>query len=209
MSFNLIPIKPLFIDALETGLNRYLALDEHLQQLLLPMAGKVIALHITHFDMTIYLCLGQDRIQLLEEYAGEYDARISGSLAALGWMGLSKTPLRSLFTGKVSIDGDTLLAQKFQRLFEKLDINLETKLARYTNDQFAQRVSEIGRHSRHWTEHSLSSFRLNLQEFLQEETRDLPAKAEADEVFQQIDNCRSDMDRLVARIERLQTGSSE
>ena len=50
----------------------------------------------------------------------------------------------------------------------------------------------------------MTSFRLNLEEFLQEETREVPAKAEAEMVFQQIDACRSDVDRLDARIERLQ-----
>jgi ubiquinone biosynthesis protein UbiJ len=39
---------------------------------------------------------------------------------------------------------------------------------------------------------------------LQEETRDLPAKPEADALFQQIDASRSDFDRLNARIDRLE-----
>jgi ubiquinone biosynthesis protein UbiJ len=118
-------------------------------------------------------------------------------------MGLSATPMRSLFKGEVRIEGDTLLAQKLQRMFEKLDINLETKLARYSSDDFAQRVSHLFRTSRDWTQNTLTSFRLNLEEFLQEETRDLPAKAEAELVFQEIDAARTDLDRLNARVERL------
>jgi ubiquinone biosynthesis protein UbiJ len=203
MSVDLIQIRPLLIGALETGLNAYLGLDEQLEQLLAPMAGKVLAIHITPFNETLYLCPTQDRIQFLENYTGEVDTRLSGSLSALGLMGLSATPMRSLFKGEVRIEGDTLLAQKLQRMFEKLDINLETKLARYSSDDFAQRVSHLFRTSRDWTQNTLTSFRLNLEEFLQEETRDLPAKAEAELVFQEIDAARSDLDRLNARIERL------
>ena len=166
-------------------------------------AGKVLAIHITPFNETLYLCPTQDRIQFLENYTGEVDTRLSGSLSALGLMGLSATPMRSLFKGEVRIEGDTLLAQKLQRMFEKLDINLETKLARYSSDDFAQRVSHLFRTSRDWTQNTLTSFRLNLEEFLQEETRDLPAKAEAELVFQEIDAVRSDLDRLNARVERL------
>jgi len=205
MSGNFIQIKPLLIGALEAAINSYLRLDEQLEQLLAPMVGKVIAVHITPFNETLYLSPAHDRIQMLESYPGEADASLSGSLSALGLMGLSATPMRSLFKGEVRIEGDTQLAQKLQRLFEKLNINLETKLARYTGDVFAQRLSGLARGSRDWTQHTVNSFRLNLEEFLQEETRDLPAKAEAEIMFQQIDVCRCDADRLNARVERLIT----
>lgn len=196
-------IKPLLIGALETALNGYLALDEHLDQLLAPMAGKVIAIHVTPFNETLYVCPTHASIQMLESYQGEVDASLSGSLSALGLMGLSATPMRALFKGEVRIEGDTQIAHKLQSLFAKLDIDLEGKLARYTGDAFAQRLSGLFRGSLDWSRHSLTTFRLNLEEFLQEETRDLPAKPEAEQLFQQIDQCRSDADRLNARVERL------
>lgn len=209
MSGNLSHIKPLLIGVLETALNQFLALDDHLEHYLTPIVGKVIAVHITPFNEILYLAPAHDRIQLLENYAGEVDATLSGSLSALGLMGLSATPMRSLFKGEVKIEGDTQLAHKFQRLFEKLDINLQAKLARYTGDSVAQRLTGFLRGSRDWTQHTLTSFRLNLEEFLQEETRDLPAKAEAELLFKNIDNCRSDADRLLARIERLQNAQNK
>lgn len=203
MANNFLQLKPLLTAALETALNSYLALDDHIEDYLAPMVGKVIAVHMTPFDETLYLCPTASSIQILESYQGEVDAGLSGSLSALGLMGLSATPMRSLFKGEVRLDGDTQLARKLQRLFEKLDINLEGKLARYTGDSFARRLSSLLRGSRDWTKHSLSTFRLNLEEFLQEETRDLPAKPEAELLFRQIDECRSDYDRLHARVERL------
>jgi ubiquinone biosynthesis protein UbiJ len=209
MSGNLSHIKPLLISVLETALNQYLAMDDHLEQYLTPIAGKIIAVHITPFDETLYLAPVHDRIQLLENYVGEVDASLSGSLSALGLMGLSATPMRSLFKGDVKIEGDTQLAHKFQRLFEKLDINLQAKLARFTGDAVAERLTGLMRGSRAWTQQTLTSFRLNLEEFLQEETRDLPAKAEAELLFQNIDNSRSDVDRLLARIDRLQNAQNK
>ena len=209
MSGNLSHIKPLLISVLETALNQFLALDDHLEQYLTPIAGKIIAVHITPFDETLYLAPVHDRIQLLENYVGEVDASLSGSLSALGLMGLSATPMRSLFKGDVKIEGDTQLAHKFQRLFEKLDINLQAKLARFTGDAVAERLTGLMRGSRAWTQQTLTSFRLNLEEFLQEETRDLPAKAEAELLFQNIDNSRSDVDRLLARIDRLQNAQNK
>lgn len=205
MANDFLQLKPLLITALEGAINAYLALDDHVEEYLAPMTGKVIAIHVMPFDETLYLCPTQQRMQLLEDYAGEVDARLIGSLSALGLMGLSATPMRALFKGDVRIEGDTQLARSFQRLFEKLDIDLSSKLARYTGEVFAQRLSNLWRGSRDWTQQSLHHFRLNLEEFLQEETRELPAKAEAEIFFQHIDDCRCDSDRLQARIERLQT----
>ncbi len=196
-------IKPLFISALEAALNQYLALDAHVEEYLTPMAGKVIAVNISSVSGSLYLCPSSHGIQILESYPGTVDATLSGSLSALGLMGLSATPMRSLFKGEVRIEGDTQLARRLQRLFEKLDINLESKIARYTGDAFAQRLGNFFRGSRDWTRNSLSTFRLNLEEFLQEETRELPAKTEAELFFQQIDTSRNDCDRLTARLERL------
>jgi len=197
-------VKSLFIATLETALNRYLTLDDHIEQYLTPMAGRVIAVHISSFDSGLYLCPTTQGIQILESYSGTVDATLSGSLSALGLMGLSATPMRSLFKGEVRIDGDSQLARSLQRLFEKLDINLEGKIARYTGDAFAQRLGKLFRGSRDWTQHSLTTFRMNLEEFLQEETRELPAKPEAEAFFRQIDTCRSDCDRLSARLDRLE-----
>lgn len=198
-----IPIKPVLVAALETGLNRYLALDEHIEQLLRPLAGKVIAVHITPYAATLYFCPTTDRIQILEDYCGEADAGLKGSLAALGLMGLSATPMRALFKGEVQLSGNVELARKLQNLFAKLDIDLESKVARYAGQRFAQGLGKLFRGSRNWSRDSLNTLRLNLEEFLQEETHDLPAKPEAELLFQQIDECRCDYDRLNARIERL------
>lgn len=197
-------VKSLFIATLETALNRYLTLDDHIEQYLAPMAGKVIAVHISSLGDSFYLCPTAHNILILESYPGTADATLSGSLSALGLMGLSATPMRSLFKGEVRIEGDSQLARRLQRLFEKLDINLEGKIARYTGDAFAQRLGKLFRGSRDWTQHSLATFRMNLEEFLQEETRELPAKPEAEAFFRQIDTYRSDCDRLNARLDRLE-----
>ncbi len=196
-------IKPLVVSALETALNQYLSLDEDVSLFLSPMTGKVIAIKVLPFNETFYLCPAIDKIQLLEHYAAEVDATISGTLSALGLMGLSTTPMRSIFSGEVKIEGDTQLAHKFQQLFEKLDIDLEEKLSHFTGDILAHKIANLFRTGFSWTEESITTFKLNSKEFLQEETRDLPAEAEANIFYQQIDTIRSDFDRLSARIEQL------
>lgn len=196
-------IKPLLISSLELALNQYLSLDEDVSLFLTPIAGKVIAINIQPFNETIYLCPTADKIQVLENYLADVDATISGTLSALGLMGLSSTPMRSIFSGEVKIEGDTQIAHKFQQLFDKLDIDLEEKLSQFTGDIVAHKIGNFFRSGQKWTAESIETFKLNSKEFLQEETRDLPAGPEADILYNQIDEIRSDFDRLSARIEQL------
>jgi ubiquinone biosynthesis protein UbiJ len=198
-------IKPLLSSTLETALNQYLALDDNAHLCLIPLAGKVIAITIEPFNETLYLCPTETTIQCLENFVGEIDTTLSGSISAFGVMGLSKTPARSLFSGNVKITGDTRLGQKFQQLFEQLDIDWEEHLSYFTGELVAHTLGNLFRSGNQWTQESIETFKLNAIEFLQEETRDLPAKAEADIFYQQVDSLRMDFDRLCAHINRLQT----
>lgn len=197
-------IKPLLMSALETALNQYLALDKNRGVFLAPLAGKVIAVTIQPFAETIYLCPTPDSIQLLDYSPDRPDTQLTGSILALGFMGLSSKPLRSIFSGEVKIAGDINTGQKFQELFAKLDINLEQQLARYTGGTIAHNISQFFRAGQNWSKESIETFRLNASEFLQEETRDLPAGPEMDIFYHWIDELRTDFDRLQSRVERLE-----
>jgi ubiquinone biosynthesis protein UbiJ len=197
-------IKPVLVASLETALNKYLALDSDISHFLAPLSGKVIALNVQPFDQTVYLCPAKDTIQVLDVYPGEPDTQLSGTLFALGLMGLSATPMRSIFSGEVTITGDMQTGRRFQELFSKLDIDLEEQLSHVTGDVLAHQIGRFFRSGKDWSEQTLDTFKLNVTEFLQEESRDLPAKPEIDIFFRQVDELRTDFDRLQSKIERLE-----
>jgi ubiquinone biosynthesis protein UbiJ len=197
-------IKPLLFSALETALNHYLALGENRDAVLTPLAGKTIAITIQPFNETVYLCCSADAIQLLDQVTEPADTSLSGSMWAFGLMGLSKNPMRTVFSGQVKIEGDMHTGRRFQELFAKLDINLETHLARVAGDKIAHNIAHIVHISQSWGTESLETLRLNTSEFLQEETRDLPPGAELDIYYRQIDELRTNADRLHSRLARLE-----
>jgi len=192
------------MSALEAALSKYLSLDPNSGEFLAPLACKIIAVTITSFNETIYLCPTVDSIQLLDYSPEPPDTHLTGSVFAFGLMGLSSKPMRSIFSGEVVIEGDMHTGRKFQELFAKLDINLEKQLARYTGDSLAHNISQLFRSGQDWSKESIETFRLNASEFLQEETRDLPAVPEMDIFYAQVDELRTDFDRLQSRIERLE-----
>lgn len=196
-------IKPLLFSAFETALNKYLSLDEDVTLFLRPLSGKVIAVTILPFNETLYLCPTEQGIQILDFHQETADTTLTGSLSALGFMGLSATPARSFFRGDVSITGDLSVGHQFQTLFEKLDIDLEEQLSHVTGDVIAHKMGHFFRRAKHWQDESISTLQLNISELLQDETQDLPPAPEVNILSEQVDQLTEDFDRLKARINRL------
>jgi len=191
------------MNALETALNKYLSLDEDISLFLTPLAGKVIAINITPFNETIYLCPSANIIQFMDVTHDTVDTTLTGSLSALGLMGLSNTPARSFFSGDVSITGDLAVGQQFQQLFAKLDIDLEEQVSHLTGDVVAHKIGLFFKQAHHWHQESFNSIQLNITEFLQDESKDLPPEPEVNIFTQQVDKLSEDMDRTEAKIQRL------
>lgn len=201
---NMFWIKPVLLAVLETAISRFLALDADHASLLAPLTGKVIALTMMPFNQTLYLCPSRDGIQILDCYPLEPDTRIVGTLPAFLSMSLADQPMRAVFAGQVTITGDPHTGRRFQRLWQRLNIQPEQQLARYTGDAVAKQVGDVVRSGQAWQQETLHSLRLNTAEFLQEESRDLPAVAEMAHFLAQVDDLRLDFDRLDSRIKRLQ-----
>ena len=197
-------IKALLMNTLEIAINQYLSLDPNASTFLAPLAGKVIKVTISSFNESLYLCPSLDAIQLLDFSSEPVNTQLTGSVFAFGLMGLSSKPMRSIFSGDIQIEGDMQLGRKFQALFSKLDINLEPHLARYTGESVAQHISQFFRSGHEWSKESIDSFRLNVSEYLQDETRDLPSEPEVAIFYDQVDELRTHFDRISSRIERLE-----
>ena len=197
-------IKPLFISALEVAIQQYLAMADNAERFLEPLAGKVIALSLQPFNQRIILSPTTETIVLLEYYDESIDTTLSGSIPAFMAMSLSDTPMNSIFSGEIHIEGDMEVGKSFQQLFAQLDIKLETKVASFIGETLANKLGSFTKSSYDWGQETIKTFKLNSTEFLQEESRDVPAKAEIAIFYRQVDTLRADYDRLMARVQRLQ-----
>lgn len=194
----------LFAGLLGDAIRRFLQLDPRSADALAPLAGKVIALQFTPLNLRLYLCPGADAVEILPSFEGAPDLALSGSPLAFARLGLSRSPRRALFSGAIKVEGDMDAAHDFQALFERLDIDWEAALAQWTGRSVAESLFGALRSARAWGLDSAEAMKTNLAEYWQEESRELPAHAEADIFYAQVDTLRADYDRLEARILRLE-----
>lgn len=189
--------------AIETALNRYLSLDPDAFSRFSSLEGKIIAIEIKGLNKTLSLFPSADDFMILADFDGDADATISGTPIALAKMGITKDPKDLLFTGEITITGDTSLANQFNRLLSQLDIDWEEILAQNIGDIAAHKIGTISHSFNQWLKRSTNSVFMDAGEYLQEEVHLSPSNAELRKFIKQVDELREATDRLKMRIKLL------
>jgi ubiquinone biosynthesis protein UbiJ len=190
--------------ALEKALDHYLSLDPDVAARLAPLTGKVLEVELRGIDLHFYLLPAGHRIQVQGHYEGTPDACLRGAPLSLARLALSEQGRRTLFSGAVELEGDTELGQQLQDILNAVDIDWEELLARLTGDVVAHQAGNAARSAQQWAGKARDSLTLDLADYLHEETRQVPARGEVERFVAEVDTLRSDIERLAARVRRLQ-----
>ncbi len=188
---------------LEQALNAALALDPKTLERLRRLQGRVIAIELQGTGIRLLLQPEQNGLRLMGHYDGIVDTTLRGAPFALLRMSTGRTG-EGMFKGGVEIDGDVELGQQIQRVFEKLDVDWEEHLSRLTGDIIAHQIGNSVRGLLNWGERAAEHLGQDTADYLQEEAEILPLPWEVEEFLEQVDTLRSDVDRLEARVKRLQ-----
>lgn len=131
------------------------------------------------------------------------DARLSGAPGALARLAATgdETLLRSR---TVRISGDPLVARDFRDLISLAAPDLEEELSRLVGDMAARQAGNLLRGFAGWGLDAADRMSRTVGEYLQEESRDLPARPEVEAFLDGVDDLAGDAARLEARIRRLE-----
>jgi len=197
-----LPISLLAI--IEKSLNAYLRLDGEAFSKTTSLQNKVIQLHIKDLGIDLYSLVGQSDIQVLGEYADRPDATISGTLAGLVKLSRSEDSASAMLESDVEIIGDMRVAEGFSRLLSEASIDWEELLSKLVGDIPAYQIGTTVRKGNEWVAESAEAMKLNVAEYLSEESRMVPARAEVTMFMEAVDELRLAADRVEARIKLLE-----
>lgn len=190
--------------ALETALNKYLSLDPEISSQFASLHGKVIGIDLSGTAIKLFFIPDQNgQLQVLSHYEGQPDCLITAAPLSLLRSSMADST-DSTFSGDVNIEGNSTLAQEFTSILKRIDIDWEEQLSRLTGDIIAHQIGNSFRNTSDWLSRNLDSSGLNLTEYLQEEARLLPGALELENFYQDVDRLRDDVERLAARVQRLQ-----
>ncbi|MEW6646141.1 MAG: SCP2 sterol-binding domain-containing protein [Pseudomonadota bacterium] len=188
---------------LEAAINTALAMDPDTRARLGALEGRVIAVDLQGPEVTIFLLPGADGFRLMGHYEGAPDTRLRGTPLALLRLNRGKAG-EGMFSGTVKIEGDVELGQRVQRILGGLDIDWEEHLSRLTGDVLAHQIGNMVRGFLRWGEQAAGNLERDFADYVQEERRDVPPRWEVDEFLTGVDGLRSAVDRLEARLRRLE-----
>lgn len=196
MLMNILPIK-----ALEKTLNGYLSLDKESAQLLLPLKGKVLALHIKRPHLSLYFSFEQESLSLSSERPEQVNTEIYASLFQL--MRLKFRKEKSLVNTELYIKGDVDTAQAFNQVLEKHHIDWEEYLSKIIGDVASHKMMQLIKKPADFFKRNKEKLRQDIRDYCQEESDLLPSPNEVAYFRQEVDELRLKLDRLEANIHLL------
>jgi ubiquinone biosynthesis protein UbiJ len=102
------------------------------------------------------------------------------------------------------IRGDAEIANLYKEFFAAARPDLEEELSRWVGDFPARQGMRLAQGLSTWLARTRRVAGENIAEYLQEESRDLPSRTEAEEFLAGVDAAREATDRLEARIKGLE-----
>ncbi len=184
-------------------LNRNIRATTPAHELCEKMAGTVIAIRVQNTALAAWFILGEESLELTTDCDAEPDVVISGSLLTLARMA-GAPGTSALRSGSLELTGDPQLAGDFQKLLAYAKPDIEEELSGVVGDVVAHRLGDFARGVSNWSRDARSTMGANIREYLQEESRDVPSRYEVDRFADSVNALRDDVDRLEARMNRLQ-----
>jgi ubiquinone biosynthesis protein UbiJ len=187
---------------LEAELNRWVSESTAARVLLATLTGTSFAVHVEGLALTAVLHADGERLRL-DRDATNATATLRASpldllklVRADGVSGVKRT--------HASVSGDLEVAERYSQLLKVARPDLEEEVAKWVGDIPAHALGEGVRDLRAWFKRALGAMRMNTGEYLQQESRVMPAPLEAQAFFSDVERLRDDVERAAARLNRLE-----
>jgi len=187
-------------------LNRNIRATTPARDLCQQLAGTTVAVRVRDTALAMYFTISDSAVDLSTEFEAEPELVISGSLLTLAQMA-GTSGEQAIRNGTLELTGDIETAQAFRALLGFAAPDIEEELSGLVGDVAAHRLGEVARGVRNWARDARSLMTSNIREYLQEESRDVPSRYEAERFASRVDALRDDVDRLEARLNRLGGGT--
>ncbi|MBP6328087.1 SCP2 domain-containing protein [Dokdonella sp.] len=200
------PILGMLGRGLEATLNRVLSLDPETLDALRALDDRSITIAFKGSALAMRIAVDSGQLRVGPAFAGDSQLRVSatpGSLLAMAAARLRGDADAALPPGQVEISGDADLARRIERLASRFEPDFDEAFARAFGDVIGFQLARGFRGALAGVRKSTSRLLRTSFEYLVEESRDLVARPELEQFFDEVDALRERADRLAARVRRI------
>ncbi len=196
----------LVLARLEKMINAYLKLDSDSVQQLSHLKNKIIKIRITDWNTEFFILLTKKGLQLTASSNKEADIIIYGTLLNLFKICCAKKDSSAtLFKNRVEINGDTHVGEQILKILINVEIDWEEHLSKITGDILAHQVGIHIRRIANFGKFILKTLRMNIQDYLQNESQVTPSSEEVESLTRSITDLRYSVDRAESQVLSLLT----
>ena len=187
---------------LELLINRGIGVSSTAQAMAAALEGRTLDLVIDGTPFRIRLAAREGQVDLTFPDDTPAAATLKGPPLAMLRM-LGSDPQAPIRAGDVSITGSTDVADRFRDLLTIARPDLEEELSKLTGDAVAHEIGNVARGLVGFGMRTATSVSRSIGEYLTEERRTLPTRAEVDEFHAAVDRVANDVERAEARLAQL------
>jgi ubiquinone biosynthesis protein UbiJ len=187
---------------IESELNRCIGESTAARDLLARLNGTSFAVHVEGLGLTIVLHADGERLRIDRDVTGATASLRAAPLDLLrllnaeGVSGVKRT--------HAELTGDLQIAERYAQLLKLARPDVEEEAAKWLGDVPAHALGEAVRGAGRWLERAAGALRINTAEYLQEESRAMPAPLEAQAFYADVERLRDGVERAAARLARLE-----
>lgn len=188
----------------ESLIDTALAHDPASASALAVLEGQVLLIESTLPPITIVVEPTSSGVKLHDHWDGEASVSVQGTLVAMAGVALNAKESVSFSGTGIRVSGNLDTLNQLNNIMGNLDIDWEAALAEVIGDIPAHLLAQSVRSSAVFRANTVKRATTGLVEVAQEEFNLTPSKNEFETVAPEIRKLSSDVDRVAARLKRLQ-----
>ena len=200
---------PVWISQIEKLINKALCLDEETLCALATLNGKIIAFEFINTNSTVFLFPSMDGLTIHTTYEDKPDVLIKGTPTNFIMMMASSKQGAAGLPTDMQVIGDIGLAQRFQKIMQNIEIDLEEPLSKWVGDTMAYQIGKFIRGTSRIAASTSKTLAMDMSEYLRFEIDMLPDDLLVEEFSKDVDVLREDVDRFEQRINKLETSITD
>lgn len=188
----------------ERALNQAIALAPTSHQALQELSGTLLGIEVTSLDLTLYVdMVSGTEIRLLMHCERSTDAFVRGSLEDFAALAASDDPAATLINSGIELQGRSASLISLQQVISTMDVDWEAPLVDLLGDVPGHQLAQALRRLFRWSEGARTSLKRQVSEYLLEEGRLTPPKAELEHFYDAVQSLSMRVERAQQQVERL------
>ena len=189
----------------ELALNQTIALTPTSHQELEALSGTLLGIDITSLNLTLFVdIISGTELALLANCERRPDAFVRGTVEDFAALVASDDPAATLINSGIELEGSSNKLITLQQIVSKMDVDWEAPLVDALGDVMGHQLAQALRAMFRWSESASASLKRQLSEYLLEEGKLTPSKAELEHFYDSVQSLSMRVERAQNQVVKLQ-----